>query len=70
MKRYHAHLGELVLKHKQNIDSFLDEKLQNIRFLADSIDFGNCVGQAVMIAEDHLPPAARLWHGLRGSGRG
>ena len=23
-----AHLGELVLKHKQNIDSFLEEKVQ------------------------------------------
>ena len=46
-----AHLGELVLKHKQNIDSFLDEKVQNIRFLADSIDFGR-VGQPGMIIED------------------
>ncbi|BBO79599.1 two-component sensor histidine kinase [Desulfosarcina ovata subsp. sediminis] len=34
------HLEELVLKHKQNIDGFLEEKLQNIRFLADDIDFG------------------------------
>ena len=50
-EKVYAHLGELVLKHKQNIDSFLDEKVQNIRFLADSIDFGR-VGQAVMIAED------------------
>jgi len=46
-----AHLGELVLKHKQNIDSFLEEKVQNIRFLADSIDFGR-VSQPGMIAED------------------
>ena len=36
-----AHLGELVLKHKQNIDGFLDEKLQNIRFLADDIDLAH-----------------------------
>ncbi len=29
-----AHLGELVLKHRQNIDGFLMEKLNNIRFMA------------------------------------
>ena len=29
-----AHLTELVLKHKQQIDNFLNEKLANIRFLA------------------------------------
>ncbi|MCB2145821.1 MAG: GHKL domain-containing protein [Deltaproteobacteria bacterium] len=46
-----AHLGELVLKHKQNIDSFLDEKVQNIRFLADSIDFDR-ISQPGIIAED------------------
>ncbi len=46
-----AHLEELVLKHKQNIDGFLEEKVQNIRFLADSFDFGS-VGQAGVIAED------------------
>ncbi|WP_319409679.1 ATP-binding protein [uncultured Desulfosarcina sp.] len=46
-----AHLGELVLKHKQNIDSFLEEKVQNIRFLVDSIDFGH-ISQPGMIAED------------------
>jgi two-component system, NtrC family, sensor kinase len=30
----HAHLEEMVLKHKQNIDFFLHEKLSNIRHLA------------------------------------
>ena len=34
-----AHLGELVLKHKQNIDGFLSERIHNISFLADSLNF-------------------------------
>jgi two-component system, NtrC family, sensor kinase len=38
-EKVYAHLGELVLKHQQNIDSFLEEKVQNIRFLADAVDF-------------------------------
>ena len=38
-EKIHAHLEELVLKHQQNIDSFLEEKVMDIRFLADSIDF-------------------------------
>jgi len=35
-EKVYAHLGELVLKHKQNIDGFLNEKLSDIRFLAGS----------------------------------
>ncbi len=35
-EKTYAHLSELVQKHKQNIDSFLNEKLANIRFLAIS----------------------------------
>ncbi|UCF94398.1 MAG: two-component sensor histidine kinase [Desulfobacterales bacterium] len=35
-EKIHAHLKELVLKHKQNIDGFLNEKLADIRFLARS----------------------------------
>ena len=38
-KKVHAHLGELVLKHKQNIDSFLKEKLSDIKFLSKSFNF-------------------------------
>ena len=34
-----AHLTELVLKHKQQIDTFLNEKLANIRFLAMTKSF-------------------------------
>ena len=39
IKKVHAHLGELVLKHKQNIDSFLVEKLSDIQFLSKSFTF-------------------------------
>ncbi|WP_373501317.1 ATP-binding protein [Desulfococcus sp.] len=38
-ERLYAHLGELVLKHEQNIDAFLAEKLSDIRFLAGSFPF-------------------------------
>jgi two-component system, NtrC family, sensor kinase len=38
-EKIHDHLGELVLNHKQNIDSFLREKLKHIRFLAKSYSF-------------------------------
>jgi len=58
-EKIHAHLEELVLKHKQNIDSFLSEKLQNIRFLADTIDFDNC-GRQNMI-EEHLARLQRAY---------
>ncbi len=36
----HAHLGELVLKHRQNIDDFLSERLNDIGYLAriDDLD--------------------------------
>lgn len=34
-----AHLRELVQKHRQNIDVFLDEKLANIRVLADTFSY-------------------------------
>lgn len=37
--KIYAHLGELVQKHKLNIDNFLKEKLNNIRFVATSFDF-------------------------------
>ena len=58
-EKINAHLGELVLKHKQNIDSFLSEKLHNIRFLADTIDFDNC-GHQNMIVE-HLARLQRAY---------
>jgi len=38
-EKTYAHLEELVQKHKQNIDTFLDEKLADIRLLAESQTF-------------------------------
>ncbi|HUV76555.1 MAG TPA: ATP-binding protein [Desulfobacterales bacterium] len=38
-EKVQAHLNELVLKHKQNIDNFLKEKLADIRFLAETFCF-------------------------------
>ena len=38
-EKVRAHLGELVMKQKQNIDSFLKEKLGDIRFLADTFGY-------------------------------
>ncbi len=38
-EKVNAHLGELVQKHKQNIDSFLKEKLGDIRSLAKTFSF-------------------------------
>lgn len=43
-EKVHAHLEELVLKHKHNIDGFLEERIHNIRFLADSMNFDR-IGQ-------------------------
>lgn len=34
----HAHLGELVLKHKHNIDFFLREKMSDIRYFSRAFD--------------------------------
>jgi two-component system, NtrC family, sensor kinase len=38
-EKVYAHLQELVHKHTQNIDSFLNEKLAEIMFLADSFGY-------------------------------
>jgi len=38
-EKVYAHLEELVLKHKQNIDNFLKEKLGDIRLLAMTFSF-------------------------------
>jgi len=39
-EKVHDHLRELVQKHEQNIDNFLQERLGNIRFLAETPGFG------------------------------
>jgi two-component system, NtrC family, sensor kinase len=38
-KMVHAHLDELVLKHRQKIDDFLKQKLSDIRYLSKSYEF-------------------------------
>jgi len=38
-EKVHAHLEELVQKHKQNIDSFLKDKLSGIQFLGKTFNF-------------------------------
>lgn len=38
-EKVYAHLGTIVKKHKRNIDSFLNEKLGNIRFIARTFSF-------------------------------
>jgi two-component system, NtrC family, sensor kinase len=40
-EKIYAHWEELVEKHKQNIDSFLKEKLGDIRFLSETARFDN-----------------------------
>jgi two-component system NtrC family sensor kinase len=37
--KIHAHLAELVQSHKQSIDSFLKERLNDIRFLVSTFSF-------------------------------
>lgn len=39
-EKVHAHLGELVERHSQNIDAFLTEQLNLLRFFVDSHPFG------------------------------
>ena len=36
-EKIQAHLSELVQKHTQKIDTYLDEKLKNIHFLAEKL---------------------------------
>jgi two-component system, NtrC family, sensor kinase len=47
-EKIHAHLGELVLNHKQNIDTFLKEKSKHIRFLAKSYSFEELSDEAFL----------------------
>ena len=48
-EKVHAHLKELVQKHKQNIDSFLQEKLGDIRFLADNFTFEELSDESFLV---------------------
>jgi two-component system, NtrC family, sensor kinase len=44
----HAHLGELVLKHRQNIDYFLKQKLNDISHLSRSHDLAQLQDKAFL----------------------
>ena len=45
-EKVHDHLRELVQKHQQNIDRFLQERLGNIQFLVETPGFGELAQQA------------------------
>ncbi len=47
-EKVHAHLETLVKKHKLNIDTFLNEKLRNIRFLADNVSLSELRDQSFL----------------------
>jgi two-component system, NtrC family, sensor kinase len=47
-EKIRAHLEELVLKHKHNIDSFLKEKLGDIRLLAESFSYEELSNEAFL----------------------
>jgi two-component system NtrC family sensor kinase len=47
-EKVYAHLRVLVQNHTNNIDSFLREKLGDIRFLADSFDYNRLTNEAFL----------------------
>lgn len=47
-EKLYAHLNELVHKHAQNIDGFLTERLNNIRYLSDTCDCEGFLDEAVL----------------------
>jgi len=47
-EKVHAHLNELVHKHTQNIDSFLNERLNNIKFLAQTCGPVNLLDESML----------------------
>ncbi len=47
-EKVYDHLGELIRKHKQNIDAFLKEKLADIRFLASTCGIEELNRKAVL----------------------
>ncbi|MBN1104710.1 MAG: two-component sensor histidine kinase, partial [Deltaproteobacteria bacterium] len=51
-EKVYAHLAELVEKHRQNIDSFLSEKLGNLRFLAKTFTYEELSDESFL--EDRL----------------
>ncbi len=47
-EKVYAHLNELVHKHTQNIDSFLNESLNNIQFMAEVCDSEKLLDESVL----------------------
>ena len=45
-EKLYAHLNELVHKHTQNIDGFLNERLNDIQFLSESCGFSSLINEA------------------------
>jgi two-component system NtrC family sensor kinase len=50
-EKLYAHLKEVVHKHTLDIDSFLNERLNNIQFLSDSCGFENLLNESVLQEE-------------------
>jgi two-component system, NtrC family, sensor kinase len=61
-EKVHAHLGTLVKKHKQNIDGFLNEKLADISFLADTFTFEELSNKSFL--EDRLHSLQKDYGGV------
>jgi len=47
-EKLYAHLKELVYRHAQNIDTFLNERLNNIQFMLDSCDNEDLLDESVL----------------------
>ncbi|RLD91960.1 MAG: two-component sensor histidine kinase, partial [Bacteroidetes bacterium] len=47
-EKLYAHLKEVVDKHTLDIDSFLNERLNNIQFLSDSCGFENLLNESIL----------------------
>ena len=47
-EKVYAHLEEMVNKHAQDIDGFLNERQNNIQFLSDSCGFANLLDESVL----------------------
>ncbi len=57
-KKTYAHLEELVQKHKQNIDTFLNEKLANLLSLIGNYDYPTLADKAFLMRELQILRAA------------
>ena len=60
--KVNAHLKELILKHKQNINHFLDEKLNNIHLLSSSFSFDELSDESFL--QNKLDLLRREYHSV------